>query len=199
MQISAQAGPPLTADQRKQLYGQVYDEIYRCVPHHPMLTRKMSPAERQVVVSEQMDFLTRFIGKDITYLEVGAGDCALTFEDARRVRKAIGVEVSAEIPLKDRRPENFELILSDGTSIPVPAGSVDVVYSNHLMEHLHPEDVHTQLINLNRALKPGGVYLCLTPNRLTGPHDTRWRPASTSMSTPTWNYSICFAASGSNH
>jgi SAM-dependent methyltransferase len=159
------------AEQRKQLYGQVYDEMYRRVSHHPMLTRKMSPAERAVVIGEQMEFLTRFIGKDTTYLEVGAGDCALTFEVAKRVRKAVGVEVSAEIPLADLRPHNFELVLSDGTSIPVPAGSVDVVYSNQLMEHLHPEDARVQLVNLNRSLRLGGVYLCLTPNRLTGPHD----------------------------
>jgi len=160
-----------TAEQRKQLYGQVYDEMYRRIPHHPMLTRKVSPAERAVLISAQMEFLTRFIAKDTTYLEVGAGDCALTFEVAKRVRKAIGVEVSAEIPLADQRPRNFELVLSDGTSIPVPAASVDVVYSHQLMEHLHPEDARVQLVNLNRSLRRGGVYLCLTPNRLTGPHD----------------------------
>ncbi len=63
------------------------------------------------------------------------------------------------------------MILSDGTSIPVPPGSIDVAYSNQLMEHLHPDDARAQLLNLNRALKPGGIYVCQTPNRLTGPHD----------------------------
>jgi len=160
-----------SADERKRLYREVYDEIYRRVPHHPILSRKVSPAERQITVREQVKFLTRFIGKDTTYLEIGAGDCALTFEVAKHVRKAIAVEVSAEIAASDRCPPNFELVLSDGTSIPIPLGSVDVAYSNQLMEHLHPEDARAQLINLNRALKPGGIYLCETPNRLTGPHD----------------------------
>ena len=27
------------------------------------------------------------------------------------------------------------------------------------------------LANLYRALKPGAVYVCITPNRLSGPHD----------------------------
>ncbi len=160
-----------TADERKQLYGKLYDEMYRRVPHHPQLTRKVSPAETQHLVRRQLKFLARFIGKDTAYLEVGPGDCALTFEVAKRVRKAIGVDVSAEVTSSDRRRANLELILSDGTSIPVPPGSIDVAYSNQLMEHLHPDDARSQLLNLNRALRPGGIYVCMTPNRLTGPHD----------------------------
>lgn len=39
------------------------------------------------------------------------------------------------------------------------------------MEHLHPGDAGDQLRNLWRALKPEGKYVCVTPNRLTGPHD----------------------------
>lgn len=160
-----------TPDERKQLYGRVYDEMYRRVPHHPQLTRKVSPEETRRSVTEQLDFLNRFIDNDTVYLEVGCGDCALTFEVAKRVRKSVGIDVSAEIISSHRRPDTLELILSDGTSIPVPEGSIDVAYSNQLMEHLHPEDARTQLINLNRALRPGGLYVCVTPNRLTGPHD----------------------------
>ena len=61
---------------------------------------------------------------------------------------------------------NFELIISDGISIPVPAGSIDFAYSNQLMEHLHPDDAESQLENVFTALRPGGAYLCITPNRL---------------------------------
>jgi SAM-dependent methyltransferase len=160
-----------TADERKQLYGKLYDEMYQRLPHHPQLTRKVSAEETESTISGQLRFLSRFIGTDTTYLEVGPGDCALTLEVARHVRKAIGVDVSAEVTASDHRRSNFELKLSDGTSIPVPAGSIDVAYSNQLMEHLHPDDARTQLVNLSRALKVGGLYVCVTPNRLTGPHD----------------------------
>ena len=34
-----------------------------------------------------------------------------------------------------------------------------------------PEDAVEQLRHLHAALAPGGVYLCITPSRLTGPHD----------------------------
>jgi SAM-dependent methyltransferase len=159
------------AQERKQLYGRLYDELFRRLPHHPTLTRKVSAEETRRRVRYQLRLLRRFIGPDTSYLEVGPGDCALSFEVARYVRKSIGIDVSAELTAASGRPENFELVLSDGTSIPVPAGSIDVAYSNQLMEHLHPDDARDQLINLNRALRCGGLYVCATPNRLTGPHD----------------------------
>jgi hypothetical protein len=46
-----------------------------------------------------------------------------------------------------------------------------VAYSNQLIEHLHPEDAARQTTEVCRALKPGGVYVCVTPNQLNGPHD----------------------------
>ena len=62
----------------------------------------------------------------------------------------------------------MELVLSDGVSIPVEA---TLIFSNQLMEHLHPDDVREQLRNVVTALLPGGRYLCITPSRLNGPHD----------------------------
>jgi SAM-dependent methyltransferase len=48
---------------------------------------------------------------------------------------------------------------------------VDVVYSNQLVEHLHPDDLVQQLGSVRSVLRPDGTYLCVTPNRLNGPHD----------------------------
>jgi hypothetical protein len=39
------------------------------------------------------------------------------------------------------------------------------------MEHLHPDDALLQLTNVVRAVRAGGVYICITPNRVSGPHD----------------------------
>lgn len=63
------------------------------------------------------------------------------------------------------------MILSDGCSICVPENSVKIAYSNQLMEHLHPDDAFEQLGNIYQTLVPSGVYVCVTPNYLTGPHD----------------------------
>ncbi len=157
--------------ERRFLYASLYDELYRRVPFHPLLARKASPAETDNVVRSQMRFLRPFLNENTIFLEVGAGDCALAVALAGMVKQVYAVDVSDEITRDLVHPPNFQLILSDGSSIPVPPGKVDVVYSNQLMEHLHPDDAFEQLVNIYRALVPGGMYICITPNRLSGPHD----------------------------
>jgi SAM-dependent methyltransferase len=156
---------------RCSLYSSLYDELFQRVPHHPLLTRKSSPIERTRAVSSQMKFLRPFLWKGVIFLEIGPDDCTLSFEVAKLVKQVYAIDVSYEITKALTAPENFQLILSDGCSIPVPPNSVNIAYSNQLMEHLHPEDAFEQLQNIYNALAPGGFYICITPNRLTGPHD----------------------------
>lgn len=157
--------------ERRVLYGAVYDELFRRVPDHPQLLQRASADDRQRDVEGQMQLLGRFLHPCATLIEIGPGDCALSIAVCRRVRSVFAVDVSAEIARRGGLPPNFELHLSDGVSVPHPPGGADVVYSHQLMEHLHPEDALAQLRNIHAALAPGGVYLCVTPNRLTGPHD----------------------------
>lgn len=159
-----------TPDERRRLYTAAYDEMFRRVPHHPMLVRKEAmPAEQRC--AETLAFLAPFLRPDLNFLEIGPGDCALSVCVARRVKHVWGVDVSTELTRAPGFPPNFELLISDGTSIPTPPGSVDLAFSNQLMEHLHPDDALEQLRNIHRALAPGGRYICLTPNRVCGPHD----------------------------
>ena len=157
--------------ERRLLYSAVYDELFRRVPHHPQLTRKASPAESEQAVQAQLRFLAPFLNPSLTFLEVGPGDCALSLAVASRVGNVYAVDVSREITKGLIIPANFELILSDGSSIPLPERSVDLVYSNGLMEHLHPDDAIEQLRNIYDVLTPGGRYMCCTPHKITGPHD----------------------------
>jgi len=156
---------------RRSLYTELYNELYRRVPLHPQLTRKASPEEAMRAVAAQMRLLRPFLGPEVTFLEIGPGDCALSLEVARSVKQVYGVDVSDMITSRRDTPPNFRLVLSDGCSIPVPQGTVTVAYSNQVMEHLHPDDALEQLANIYSALAPGGIYICITPNRLNGPHD----------------------------
>lgn len=160
-----------TREERQTLYTSLYNELFRSVPHHPQLTIKASPEEFAWKIAYEVRHLAPFLKKETTFLEIGPGDCALSFEVSKRVKRVYAIDVSEEITRDLSPPPNFKLILSDGASIPLPAGSVDVAYSNQLMEHLHPDDAMEQLHHIYDALAPGGIYMCITPNRLNGPHD----------------------------
>jgi len=160
-----------TRETRRTLYKEVYDELFRRVPHHPQLTERDSWQARASRAARQVRFLLSIAASNPVFLEVGPGDCLTSLEMARRADRVYAVDVSEEITSKIEPPENFHLLLSDGCSIALPPGSVDLVFSNQLMEHLHPEDALVQLQNIYRILKPSGKYLCITPNRFSGPHD----------------------------
>jgi SAM-dependent methyltransferase len=156
---------------RRALYPTVYDELLRSVPDHPLKQSQRAPEDVARDVKYYLDMLSPFIRAENAFLEIGAGDCALSLAVAGMVKRVYAVDVSAEISSHVVPPTNFELVISDGTSIPVPAGSIDLAFSNQLMEHLHPDDAPEQLQQIFKALAPGGRYLCATPNRLNGPHD----------------------------
>jgi SAM-dependent methyltransferase len=158
-------------EQRLHMLTGLYEELFREVPDHPRRVTKLTPEMSRDAVMRQMRFLRRFLRKDMTLLEIGPGDCALSFEAAKSVRQVYAVDVDAVLSTNARPPANFCLFLSDGVSVPVPPGSVNLAYSNQLMEHLHPDDAREQLSNIFAALAPGGAYVCLTPNGLNGPHD----------------------------
>lgn len=164
--------------ERRTLYAAIYDELLRRVPY---LTQT-DAASRQTAVAGQIRLLKPFLKPNAVFLEVGAGDCALCLAAARFVKQAYALEVCNQIGGMTT-PGNFRLVLSDGTSIDVPDGTVDVAYSSSVIEHVHPEDASQQLREIYRVLKPGGMYLCVTPNRLSGPHDISryFDPVATGM------------------
>jgi SAM-dependent methyltransferase len=157
--------------ERKALYHHVYNELFRRVPDHPQLSRREDPRRQHVRTEEQLRLLRPFLRSDGVFTEIGAGDCHLTLKVAAEVRQAYGIDISDVISSAVGRPDNFALLVSDGTNIPLPDGTVDVAYSNMLMEHLHPDDAVEHIHEVYRVLTQGGVYLCRTPHRYTGPQD----------------------------
>lgn len=155
----------------QRLYLALYDELFRRVPHHPQLTAKVAPEEQRLKIARQLNILAKFLKPGQVFLELGPGDCELSLQVCRQAKKVFAVDVSREITRHLQPPDNFQLILSDGASIDLPPASVDLAYSNQLMEHCHPDDAVDQLQNLNRCLVPGGKYICITPHLFNGPHD----------------------------
>ena len=161
-------------EQRRQMYGSLYDELYRRIDDHPLLARK-ALAEEEVVkskaISTQLKFLSKFLTAGDTFLEVGAGSCLLSMEVAKQVKQVFAVDVSQEMTKRASFPANFQLLLFDGCRVPADAKGVNVAYSHQVMEHVHPDDAIDQLRSIYECLRPGGRYICIVPNRINGPHD----------------------------
>ncbi|MDX1995622.1 MAG: class I SAM-dependent methyltransferase [bacterium] len=157
--------------ERAALYSAVYDEYHRRAADDARVARKDDLQLQAWVAGRQVRLLKPFLTADKVYLEVGAGDCAVTLAVAPHVRQAYALEVSAVISADVNRPANFELLLSQGARIPLPDSSVDVVYSNQVIEHFHLEDLPDHLNEILRVLRPGGLYITITPNRIAGPYD----------------------------
>ena len=162
--------------ERKTLYVTLYDEFNQRVPVYTALAEKQSTLEQSsleatTLASPQWRFLRRFLSKDTVFLEIGAGTCAISLTAARYVKKVFALEVSKEVTTHVKNTDNFELVLFDGFDIPVPAESINVAFSDQVIEHIHPDDLLEQLMNIYSVLADRGIYVCITPNRLNGPHD----------------------------
>lgn len=158
------------SDVARSMYIPAYQRLFSEVTDHPQLVGGMQPLrDRVALAARQAKFLHR-INPGNTFLEVGAGDCLTTLIMGGRTKTVYAVDV-AELPRPIGQMLNFNFVLSDGTSV-LPTGTqVSLAFSNQLMEHLREDHALEQLQNIYRALLPGGKYFCITPNRLSGPHD----------------------------
>ena len=156
------------ASQRATTYQRVYSELFATLSHHPQKVGYFGDTD---YVDRQFNLLKRLVSADSIFVEVGAGDARLSIRMAERCKMVYAVDVTDGLFDATSAPTNFQFLMTDGIRLSIEANGVDFVYSNQLMEHLHPDDARAQLAEIHRILKPGGRYFCITPNAVTGPHD----------------------------
>jgi SAM-dependent methyltransferase len=157
---------------RKLLYEKVYEDYYSELPFHPAFKVKKNFEIQKNRLDFQLNKLIPIVNKNQVFVEVGAGDCALSKQLSSYVGKIYALEISKTYAMQENRlPSNMEIIIFDGFNFPFEANSIDFVYSNQLIEHLHPDDAIEQLKSIFNCLKKGGRHMIITPNRLLGPGD----------------------------
>jgi SAM-dependent methyltransferase len=106
--------------------------------------------------------------------EIGSGRGELIGYLANCEFKCTATEIT---PLRgqDRASDspNLSWATTDGVHLDrfAPSNSFDVVLSNHVIEHLHPDDLADHLLGASRILKTGGRYIIRTPHMYSGPWD----------------------------
>ncbi|MDZ7719667.1 MAG: class I SAM-dependent methyltransferase [Balneolaceae bacterium] len=158
--------------ERKRIFETMYDELFEQVPDHPRLTRRNSDQLTLKANEEKFSLVNKYVDKSTVFLEFAPGDCRLSFKVAKHVKKIFGVDISDQRNPKDSVPENFKLIVYDGYNLnEIESNSIDVVFSDQLIEHFHPEDTKLHFELVHRILKNGGKYIFRTPHPHSGPHD----------------------------
>jgi SAM-dependent methyltransferase len=164
-----------TRADRSRLLATMYAELFARVPDHPRLTIQQNPESEQRQVKRLLDLMRQYLNPSCEYVEFGGGAGTLAFAVCPFVHRVRLVEIADQIPATAIRPANFELVLYDGYELDMATGSVDVVFSEQFVEHLHPADALDHFKLVHRLLRPGGRYILRTPERWTGPHDiSRW-------------------------
>jgi ubiquinone/menaquinone biosynthesis C-methylase UbiE len=96
-------------------------------------------------------------------LEIGAGAGWQAQWLSERGRQMVAVDVPASNYNEARM---YTVVQYDGVRLPLPAASVDIIFSSNVMEHV--VDLDGLLAEMRRVLKPGGYAVHLMPT-------TSWR------------------------
>lgn len=158
-------------EKRVDLYQEMYDWCFGFLNRHGLaLCLGFSPTflERNLDV---------FQGKEV--LDYGCGFGQSTAFLSRHAKTVCGLDASAVCIDQARREfgalTNVRFVRHSSPLLDLPSASFDAVYSNDVLEHLHPDDGLIHLREVNRILRPGGRYLLWTPPAEEGPSDgTKW-------------------------
>lgn len=164
-------------EQRKSLYAEAYREVSKARMETVACT---DPEKRTAGTSKALvAILARVCRPEQRVLEVGCGRGYTCWQLAAHVREIVGTDVSepalaeARDLLRQRGVTNARIVEASGDALTAHFAkeSFDLVISIEVYEHLHPEDGDRHLREVCAVLKPGGVYIVVTPNRLNGPAD----------------------------
>ena len=104
-------------------------------------------------------------GRDVLDIASGEGYGAAILADV--ARSVVGVEIDEATvthAIAAYNAPNLRYVQGDALAIPLPDASVDVVVSFETLEHLR--DQNRFLLETRRVLRPNGLFIVSTPDRL---------------------------------
>ena len=163
--------------ERRKLYGEAYS-IVSGLTYKPI--QGMNPAERTAGTTKRLiQQISQLVNSNDTVLEVGCGRGYTCLMLAQHVQSMVGTDVSEpslvesiEI-LENNKVRNVSIKKVSAFELrnTFENNEFNVCISIDVLEHLHHDDAVEHLQQVLQILKPGGKYIIVCPNRLSGPHD----------------------------
>jgi len=160
-------------EERPYVFNRAYSELFDRVPWHPALKEIEGECDQFGLKTRTGNFVPLLGDPDQEVLELGFGTGELLLGLSEVGFKCTGIDVEPMRVEKLRKTGGgrIRVIHGDATFPEVGDRRFDVVISQQLFEHFHPDDARGHLAAVRDTLHPGGTYFLETPNRLTGPHD----------------------------
>ncbi|GAB2983580.1 class I SAM-dependent methyltransferase [Mucilaginibacter puniceus] len=160
-----------TPQNRQATFYNAYNTLYNELPWLAKSGSNVNHAASEKVYARRwLPLLKEIKGKRI--YEVGSGNGSLISFLATKGAICTGTEISEGRPDKHAQP-NLVWHSTDGVNLVnyEAMESYDIVISDQVIEHLHPDDIDLHFKNVFEILKPGGKYIFYTPHYYLGPGD----------------------------
>jgi SAM-dependent methyltransferase len=109
----------------------------------------------------ELDLVAPFFPPGSGILEIGAGSGEQAVELARRGFRVSAVEVAGSVYAEVRA---FPILDYDGSTLPFPDATFDVVFSSNVLEHV--PDLSSMHSEIRRVLKPSGHCVHVLPTHM---------------------------------
>jgi 2-polyprenyl-3-methyl-5-hydroxy-6-metoxy-1,4-benzoquinol methylase len=153
-------------NERKILYNLLYKEVHQIYYSDKLTTdiSKLPFARKAILYKKELE------NKSILEVGCGRGAFIISASKSYYLKKITGLDVS--LPSMDiiEAFPNIEFIETDITEFNL-IDKYDIIYSNHVLEHMAPLDIDSHIRSLKNALNPGGKIIINMPNKLFGPSD----------------------------
>ena len=105
-------------------------------------------------------FFQRWVAPDATVVDLAAGGCE--FVNAIKAGERYAVDLNPAVV--DSAGPGVKPLVCAADAVPLPDGSVDVVFVSNFFEHVDRPTILAVLVEARRLLRPGGQLLVLQPN-----------------------------------
>lgn len=124
-------------------------------------TRFQFDPGRKAVWGAIAEYLQRYIPEEGAVLDLGSGYC--DFVNAVKARRKWAVDLY--IDPAEFAAEGITTLRTDVADLgAIPDGSLDVVFTSNLLEHLTDEKIALALTGIKSKLRPGGRLIVIQPN-----------------------------------